>query len=181
MEAKQLLLWRNLITILLGVAVFAAKTILPTPIDKTLTVFQAFFLTVGAMFSKPYGATKVAAVGAALTAVTRPQLAPLTAIFALLYGLLTDVLVNKLKVASPDGRVEAGRATAAASVSTSITGVLSYYFSVHVLGVLPRAPILEIAVLTAGIISGALGGYLASVVWNKALKNFSGKVRCLSI
>ena len=78
-------------------AIFLSKGFLPTPIDKMLIAVQALFLTLGALMAKPLGATKVSAIGAILTAILRPALAPLTIIFALVYGILTDLFHSHFK------------------------------------------------------------------------------------
>ncbi|MCS7124016.1 MAG: hypothetical protein NZ932_01160 [Candidatus Bathyarchaeota archaeon] len=160
------------LTILFGVAVFISKGFLPTPIDKMLIAVQAIFLALGALLAKPLGATKVSVVSAVLTAVVKSALAPLTIIFAILYGLLTDALIHAFRVEQPSSNVKAWRLAFAMTTSTAVTGLLSYYFSSHVLGVIPRNPILEAVILVAGTISGLVGGYTAAIVWRKAIKNF---------
>lgn len=159
------------LTILFGAAIFISKGLLPTPMDKMLIAIQALFLALGALLAKPLGATRVAVIGALLTAIIRPALAPLTIIFAIIYGVLTDVLIYSLRVEDAENNVRTGRLAAAMTISTAITGLLSYYLSSHVLGVIPRSPVLEVAILIAGTISGLLGGYVAAIAWRKALKN----------
>lgn len=159
------------LTILFGVVVFISKGLLPTPMDKMLIAIQALFLALGALLAKPFGATRVAVVGALLTAMVRSTLAPLTIIFAIIYGVLTDLLIYAMKIEDAENNVKRGRLAAAMTISTAITGLLSYYFSSHVLGVIPRNPVLEVTILIAGTISGLLGGYVAAIAWRKALKN----------
>ncbi|MEM0488302.1 MAG: hypothetical protein QW707_03750 [Candidatus Bathyarchaeia archaeon] len=159
------------LTILFGVAIFISKGLLPTPMDKMLIAFQALFLALGALIAKPFGATRVAAIGALLTAIIRPTLAPLTVIFAIAYGILTDILIYAMGVEDSENSVRTKRLAAAMTVSTAITGMLSYYFSSHVLGVIPRNLVLEVTILIGGTISGLLGGYVAAIAWRKALKN----------
>jgi len=84
---------RITLTALFGVAVFISKALLPLPLDKMVVVVQALFLALGSLLSRRLGATKVAAIGAALTLFLRPSLAPITMGFALIYGLLTDVFI----------------------------------------------------------------------------------------
>lgn len=156
---------------LFGVSVFVSKGLLPSPLDKMLVVMQALFLALGALLSRPLGATKVAAIGATLTIFLRPALAPITVTFALIYGLLTDGFILVFHVTAPEDGVRAKRLVGAMTVSTVITGLTSYYFTVHVLALLPRNPILEIIILVVGVISGFLGGYLAVLIWTKALRH----------
>jgi uncharacterized membrane-anchored protein YitT (DUF2179 family) len=58
---------------------------------------------------------------------------------------------------------------AATTLSTAIVGVTSYYVTTHVLTLLPRNLVLEIAILIAGVINGLVGGYFADLVWRRAL------------
>lgn len=79
---------RIMLITLFGVLIFVSKALLPSPIDKMAITVQALFLALGSLLFKPFGATIVAAFGAALTVLIRPSLAHLTIIFALTYGLL---------------------------------------------------------------------------------------------
>lgn len=156
---------------LFSVLIFVSKTFLPSPIDKMLIVIQALFLALSSLMSRPLGATIVAALGAALTVLIRPSLAHLTIIFALTYGLLTDAFTYILRVKSTEGDVKVNRLVATMTISTTITGLASYYTTVHILAVLPRNPILEITILVTGVISGMVGGYLAVLIWKRAIRH----------
>jgi len=60
---------------------------------------------------------------------------------------------------------------AATTISTAITGFLSYYFSAYVLRVIPRNPFLDTVILAVGILSGPIGRYLAAITWKKVVKD----------
>lgn len=165
---------KTALTVLFGVAIFISKGFLSTPMDKMLIAVQALFLALGALLAKPLGATKVSAIGAVLTAILRPALAPLTIIFALLYGILTDLFINLLRAEQAGNNVRTIRLVAATTISTAITGFLSYYFSARVLRVIPQNPVLDAIILTTGILSGLIGGYLAAIAWRKAVKDLAG-------
>lgn len=154
-----------------GVTVFVSKTLLPSPMDKMAVVPQAMFLALGSLLSRPLGATLVAAVGSALTVLIRPSLAPFTIAFALTYGLLTDGFIFILRVESSERDVRVYRLVAALTISTIITGLASYYTTVHILALLPRNPVLEVIILVLGVISGLIGGFLAALIWRKALQH----------
>jgi len=156
---------------LFGVAVFISKALLPSPLDKMLVVIQALFLALGALLSRPLGATKVAAIGAVLTSILRPALAPITIAFALIYGILTDGFIFIFQTKAPEGELRAKRLTVAMTLSTAITGLASYYVTVHILALLPRNPILEVIILVVGVISGLLAGFLAALIWRKSLRH----------
>lgn len=156
-----------------GVAVFISKVFLPTPLDKMTVAVQALFLTLGSLLSKRLGATSVAAVGAALTVLLRPSFAPLTMAFALTYGLLTDGFIFVFRVRYLGGEVRARRLAAAVTLSTTVTGLASYFVTTHILVLLPRNPTLEILILVTGAASGLFGGFLAALVWKRALRHMT--------
>ena len=166
-----------------GVAVFISKITLPSPFDKTLVVFQALFLTLGALLIGVMGATYVSLVGGVLTAFWRASTAPFTFTFALMYGLLVDTLILGFKAKSSKGDVKTSRMVAAVTVSTGIVGLTSYYVSVFV-KIIPRIPIVvpiagltinvvETAILIAGLVNGLIAGYVASYVWKRNLRQLT--------
>jgi hypothetical protein len=166
---------------LFGVAVFISKVALPSPFDKALVMFQALFLTLGALLIGMMGATYVSLVGGVLTAFWRASTAPFTFTFALTYGLLVDGLIPAFKAKNSKGDVKTSRVVAAVTVSTGIVGLASYYVSVFVVKIIIRPPIViyiaglainvvETAILIAGLINGFIAGYMASYVWKRNLQ-----------
>lgn len=162
---------------LLGTMIFLSKVVLPTPVDKLAIVFQAILLGLGALAARPFGATLASTVGGLLTAFWRAPFAPFTLGFAVLYGVLIDGTVALLRVRSPQG-VDTMRLVAAVTVSTAIVGLMSYYAMSHALKVIPRLPLeMELAILAGGVVSGLTGGYLAGLLWTKALRHIKGFTR----
>jgi len=155
-----------------AVLVFISKTFIPTPVDKVLIVVQALFLGLGSIMLAPLGGTIVSTIAGVLTSAWRPSFAPFTLGFAVLYGLLVDTFSMLFRVKAEDGSVRARRLVAAVTLATAVTGMASYYTTVYVLSLLPRNIVLEAAILVIGIINGVAGGYLATMVWAKALKHF---------
>jgi len=162
---------RVAIATLFGVLIFVTKTILPSPIDRMFIVVQALLLGLGSLLSGRIGATYVAVIGGILTVLWRPALAPFTFLFAFLYGLFVDGLFFIFKVNIAGGKVKTTRVVTSLTLSTALVGFLSYYVTVLMLGLLQRNLILEVGILAFGTISGAVAGYLASIIWNRYLKN----------
>ena len=157
---------------LLGVIVFAFETVLPSPIDKASVLFQALLLSLGYLLLGTSGATYVSIVGGLLTAIWRAPLAHFTVTFALLYGLLIDVISSIIKTRSSNKNVRVRRLIIAVTVSTTLVGLASYYTSVS-FQLLPRNPILEAGILVAGVINGVAGGYLSVVIWKRFLQRLA--------
>lgn len=156
---------------LFGVVVFLSKTLVPSPIDKMFVVVQALLLALGALLLRKMGATYVAFIGGVLTALWRPAYAPFTFGTALLYGLFVDGAFLIAQVRQAEGNVKARRLVIALTVSTALLGLFSYYVNSIIFGLVPRNPTLEVIILLAGALNGVVAGYLASVIWNKYLKN----------
>ena len=152
---------------LFGAMIAVSKIVMPSPIDKAVVIIQVVFLALSHLLLGNFGATSVALVGGVITAFWRASNALFTLTFALLYGLLVDVLSLALKVKTKEGEVETRKLTMTMTVSTAFVGAISYYVSVYLLALLPRAPVLEAGILTAGVINGVGGGYLAAVIWRK--------------
>lgn len=163
-------LQRLTLAVLFAVLVFISKIFLPTPLDKMLVVVQALFLGLGALALSPFGATVVSVIAGLLTSAWRAPFAPLTLGFAVLYGLLVDAFLMFFKVKGENGAVRLRRLIAGVTMATAVTGMISYYATVHVLSLLPRNIVLEAAILVIGVLNGLAGGYLAGLLWSKALR-----------
>ena len=162
---------RIAIATLFGAMISVTKTFVPSPINKMLIVVQALLLALSALLLGKMGATYVASIGGVLTASWNLALAPFTLVFAILFGLLVDGFFFLFKVSTAEGRVETGSLVVAMTLSTMLVGVLSYYVTVHLMGLMPQNPLLEAFILVMGTISGTIAGYLASTIWNRHLKN----------
>jgi hypothetical protein len=162
---------RLTIVVLFGVLIFMTKTLIPSPLNKMLIVAQALLLALGTFLVKNKGATLISLVGGFLTALWNVALAPFTLFFALLYGFLVDISFSILRVKVENGDVKSYRIVAAMTLSTMLVGLLSYYVTVHLIHLIPSSLLTEVMILIMGTISGALGGYLASFVWNHYLKD----------
>jgi len=164
-------LQRLILAVLFAVLVFISKTFLPTPLDKTLVVVQALFLSLGSITLSPFGATTVSTIAGLMTSTWRAPFAPFTLGFAILYGLLVDAFMILFKARAENGTVRMKRLVAGVTMATTVTGMASYYTTVYVLSLLPRNIALESAILVIGVLNGLAGGYLAGLLWRKALRH----------
>ncbi len=154
---------------LFGVMVFIFEMLLPTPMDKAFTFFQATLLSLGYLLMGVPGATFISLVGGSLTAIWRAPLAPFTLGFALLFGGLIDVFCSTFRTRDKEENVKQVRLILAVALSTMITGYSSYYITIT-FGLLPLDPTLGNLILVAGIISGIIGGYLSLILWKRIFK-----------
>jgi len=154
---------------LFGVMVFIFEILLPTPMDKAFTFFQAMLLSLGYLLIGVPGATFISLVGGSLTAIWRAPLAPFTLGFALLFGGLIDVFCSVLRVRDNEGNVKQVRLLLAVALSTMITGCSGYYITI-MFDLMPLDTTLGNLILIAGIISGIVGGYLSLILWKRIFK-----------
>jgi hypothetical protein len=155
------------IATLFGVIVFLFKMFLPTPVDKMFIAVQALLLALGSLTIGGFGATYVALVGGFLTTVWRLAFVPFSLIFALIYGLTVDIFFRVFGV-KREGRVRTGRSVIALTLSTAITGILTMSVTV-MMGLMPMTLIPYLIIILAGILNGAVAGYLTPILWNKYL------------
>lgn len=154
-----------------GALIFVSKTLVPSPINKMIVVVQALLLALSSLLLGRFGATYSGLIGGVLTALWNLALAPFSFVFALLFGLLVDGLFFAFGVDMLGGEVNTTRMVAAMTLATVFVGVSSYYLTTHLIGLIPRNFAMEMIILVMGTISGALAGYLTSVIWNKYLRN----------
>ena len=162
---------RIAVTTVFGALIFVSKTLVPSPINKMIVVFQALLLALSSLLLKRFGATYSGLIGGVLTALWNLALAPFSFVFALLFGLLVDGLFFLLRVDMLGEEVNVTKVVAAMTLATAFVGFLSYYSTTHLIVLIPRNLAMEITILIIGIVSGALAGYLTSVIWNKYLRN----------
>jgi hypothetical protein len=151
---------------LFGVMIFIFEILLPTPMDKAFTFFQAMLLSLGYLMIGVPGATFISLVGGSLTAVWRAPLAPFTLGFALLFGGLIDFFCSVFRARDNTGKIKGFRLILAVALSTMITGYAGYYMTIT-FDLMPLDPTLGNLILIAGIISGIVGGYLSLVLWKR--------------
>lgn len=161
---------RIAIATVFGALIFVSKTFVPSPINKMFVAIQALLLALSSLLLRRFGATYSGLIGGVLTGLWNLALAPFSVVFALLFGFLVDGFFFVLKVDVSEEEVNVTRTVAAMTLATAVVGGLSYYSTIHLFGLLPRNLVMEMIILVIGTISGALAGYLTSVVWNKYLR-----------
>lgn len=72
---------------------------------------------------------------------------------------------------SPGKGARKWRLVAVVTISTTVVGYIAYYVSAVLTNLVPNELILDVTVLVFGVVSGAIAGYAAAVVWNKYLKS----------
>jgi hypothetical protein len=161
---------------LFGVIIFIFEILLPTPMDKAFTFFQAMLLSLGYLLIGVPGATFISLVGGFLTAIWRAPLAPFTLGFALLFGGLIDAFCTFFGARNRDGSIRQARLIFAIALATVITGYSGYYMTVT-FDLLPMDPALGKVILVAGIVSGIVGGYLSLILWKRIFrKDIAGRI-----
>lgn len=154
---------------LLGATIFLEKIIFPPPYDKLFTVFiQAALLTIGFLIAGPIGPMLAGVISGALMTIVRPEFFAMTFFFAALYGLLISMFMAAFGV-NQQRRVSKKRLLVSSALASAIVGSLSSLTSIY-LGVIVFNISIVVGIMVAGIVEGALGGYLASIVWEKSLR-----------
>ena len=131
---------------------------------------HAFLLALGALLLGKMGATYVSVVGGVLTAFWNVAFAPISFLFAIVYGLLVDGFNIIFKVNPSNRKIDVWRVVVTMTLSTAIVGLMSYFMTVW-MGLIPRNLPMEIGMLLIGFFSGAVAGYIAAIIWNTYLKN----------
>lgn len=162
---------RIILMTLFSVLIFIPKLLLPTPLDKLLFIIQALVLGLGSLLLGKLGATYTAFIGGLLTTILRPAFFPFSLLFAVLYGMLIDTFFAVLRVKTPS-TLRYGGVIISTAISTMLIGLISYYVTAHSLGLLPRSILIEVAILLAGTLSGAMGGWLITYLWRKGIQNY---------
>lgn len=160
---------RVAIASLFGVIIFLVRGFIPAPTSDYLIGIESFLLALGYIMVGRGGATYIEVVNGLLTTPVKLSLAPFSLLLALLFGVMVDVFSSALGV-KKGAEVSKGRLIVALGISTAATGTIAYYTTVFVARLLPNQPSIALTILIFGVISGAIGGYLGALVWDRNLK-----------
>lgn len=153
---------------LFGVIIVTVRTIFPPPFSDLFLVVEALLLGLSFTLLGRGGATFTELVNGLLASVVKASFFPFSLLLALLYGVLVDILSSAFKVRVGE-TVKAKRLISSLTLASIITGPVAYYATVFVTKLLPNDPSIYASIIVFGIISGAVGGYLAVKVWEKNL------------
>lgn len=154
-----------------GVAYFAyrtALTFLPPPIPDLFILPILILLTLSNFLVGLGGATYSAVVAGLLFSLVQPAFFPFSIMLAALLGITIDLFL-KIFRAKHDSDISLGRTMLALALSSSITGLVAFYSTVTV-RVVPYIPIIDTIIVAVGIISGAIGGFLAIKIWKRYIE-----------
>jgi hypothetical protein len=156
---------------LFGVLIGAVYGALPFEIGDSLIVFEAVVLSLSFILLGPGGATYTGLINGLVETPLQLAFGPFAFGVALFYGILVDAFSTLLRVTS-EGKIHTRRLVASLSVSTIITGLVATYAFIA-LGFGTTAPFMEVylPVLVVGALSGTIGGFLASRIWERNLKS----------
>jgi hypothetical protein len=157
---------------LLGVAIAVVKGPLQPPYADFLIIFEAPILGLSFLLLGKGGATLTEVVNGLLQSTVKASFFPFTLILALLYGVQVDLFGTLFRARSGD-HASSKRMMAALGLSSITTGVLAAYTSIS-LGIVQYVPalllVVYIPIIVWGVFSGFLGGFLATLIWERNLK-----------
>ena len=157
---------------LFAVIIAIAKgPILPPPTGDLLVAVEALLLGLGFVLIGFGGATFIGAIAGLLINLIEPGFWAFPFLLAALYGLQVDVFSSLFR-ARRGADVSTSRMVASLTLSSATTGPIAYYATVSA-GLVPSSPVGFYLFLVAyGIVSGAIGAYLAVKLWNRNMKGW---------
>jgi hypothetical protein len=164
---------RKLVTAtLFGVMIAVVKGPFQPPYADFLIIVEAPILGLSYLLLGRGGATYTEVVNGLLQSVFKASFFPFSLIVAVLYGVLVDLISSALH-AKPNGARGGRMMVASLSIASIITGTLAAYTSIA-LGIIPYdqslLEVVYVPIIIWGILSGALGGYLAARIWQRNLR-----------
>lgn len=157
---------------LLGVVIAVLKGPLQPPYADFLIIVEAPIIGLGYILLGTGGATYTELVNGLLESTFKVSFFPFSLLLAILYGVQVDFFSAIFHVKSSD-LVSSSRFIASLTLSTTTTGLIAAYVTIS-LGIVPYNAALFYAVYVPivlwGILSGMLGGYVSSRIWNRNLR-----------
>jgi len=143
--------------------------VFPPPTGDLLVAVEALLLGLGFILLGFGGATFTALIAGFIINLLEPGFWIFPTLLAAFYGVQVDVFSSLFKVKGSNG-VSTARMVAALTLSSATTGPVAYYATVTA-GLVPSSPVeFYLFLIVFGVISGAIGAYLAVKIWNRNLK-----------
>jgi hypothetical protein len=144
------------------------KIIIPAPYDKMVTVFiQVTLLMLGYLTMGLSGSFFISVLSGTLLAFVRSEFLLMTLSLSVIYGVLLGLSAELLKVKS-GASINLRRLILSSTISSVLVGSIGMALTM-MLGLIPVSWILFAIMLVAGIVQGALGGYVAGILWRRYL------------
>lgn len=157
---------------LLGVAIAVVKGPFQPPYADFLIIVEAPILGISFLLLGRGGATYTEIVNGLLQSAVKASFFPFSLILAVMYGALVDVLGSAFRARKGD-QADSRLMIATLGIASVITGVIAAYTSI-VLGIVPYSAslfwVVYIPIVIWGILSGALGGFIAARIWDRNLR-----------
>ena len=164
---------RKLITAtLFGVVIAVIKGPFQPPYADFLIIVEAPILGLSFLLLGRGGATYTEVVNGLLQSGLKASFFPFSLIVAIMYGALVDLLGTAFKARQGD-HADSRRMVMALGIASVITGLTAAYTSIA-LGIITYNPalfyVVYVPIVIWGVLSGALGGYIAARLWERNLK-----------
>lgn len=155
---------------LFGVIILVTNGFVPAPTSDYLIVIQAFLLALTYLIVGRGGATYVGLVSGLLITFVKIQFFPYDLVFSIMFGVMVDFFASVFQVKGDGPRARVLRLVATMTISTGVVGFVAYYVTaVSILQLVPNDFFLDLTVLIFGVVSGAIGGWIAARLWNQNL------------
>jgi hypothetical protein len=162
---------RLMVATIFGVVIGIIYGPIPFEIGDSLIVFQAIILSLSFILLGRGGATYTALINGLVETPFQLSYGAFALLIAVFYGVLIDIFCSLLRVKTGEG-VRTKRLVVSLTLSTTITGLVAT-FAFIALGFGTTAPFVDLylPIVVLGVISGAVGGFLAARIWERNLKS----------
>jgi hypothetical protein len=144
------------------------KIIIPAPYDKMVTVFiQITLLMLGYLMMGLSGSFFISVLSGTLLAFVRSEFLLMTLFLSVTYGVLLGISAELLKVKSGVS-INLRRLLLSSTISSVLVGSIGIGLTM-MLGLIPISWSLFAIMLVSGVVQGALGGYVAGILWRRYL------------
>lgn len=156
------------LTALFSAIILTEKILAPAPYDKLFSIFvQATLLALSFLIMGAAGPFSIGVLSGTLMAFARAEFAFMTFSLSIIYGTLLGLSAKALKVKS-GATIDLKRLTLSSIISSAVVGSIGMSMTI-LLGLIPINLGLFVGMFVAGLAQGALGGYVAGILWRRYL------------